>query len=267
LRAEHREFDAYWRGAAEAAERFGYHLEEIRWTPEFSADRFEQILLTRKVRGLLVPPHHSHPDWGDFDWRKFSVIRFGLSVRTPDSHLVTADQQRAVLMALKRISDYGYRRIGMVVGKDLDENVGGNYTGGFFAAQRLLCLRSVRSLLLTNQEHYVTEPARAKRLLQRWLEKERPDAVLTADAQVPQLIRDLGYRIPRDIAVAGTSIYDIPVDAGINQHSEAIGRIAVEMLVAQINLNERGEPAAPCRILVESLWQDGESLPARSDSG
>jgi LacI family transcriptional regulator len=123
----------------------------------------------------------------------------------------------------------------------------------------------VRSLLLTNQEEYVTEPARAKRLLQRWLEKERPDALLTADAQVPQLIRGLGYRIPQDIAVAGTSIYDIPVDAGINQNSEAIGRIAVEMLVAQINLNERGVPAAPCRILVESLWQDGASLPARSD--
>ena len=32
------------------------------------------------------------------------------------------------------------------------------------------------------------------------------------------MIRILGYRIPEDIAVAGTSIYDISVDAGINQN-------------------------------------------------
>jgi hypothetical protein len=35
------------------------------------------------------------------------------------------------------------------------------------------------------------------------------------------------------------------------------------MLVKQININERGEPSAPCRILVESTWQDGKSLPRR----
>ena len=93
------------------------------------------------------------------------------------------------------------------------------------------------------------------------MEKHRPDAILTSVPQVPGMIRDLGFRIPEQVAVAGTSIYDVPVEAGINQHSAAIGRIAVEQLVAQINVNERGEPAAPCRILVESLWQDGNSLP------
>ncbi len=45
----------------------------------------------------------SAPDWADFDWSKFSVIRFGLSVPAPDSHLVTADQFRAVVMAVRKI--------------------------------------------------------------------------------------------------------------------------------------------------------------------
>ena len=43
----------------------------------------------------------------------------------------------------------------------------------------------------------------------------------------------------------------------------SIGRIAVETLVKQINFAERGEPADPYRILVESRWQDGKSLPPR----
>jgi DNA-binding LacI/PurR family transcriptional regulator len=78
------------------------------------------------------------------------------------------------------------------------------------------------------------------------------------------MIRELGYRIPEDIAVAGTTIFDVPVDAGINQNPEDIGRIAVQMLVSQINLSERGVPAVPCRTLVESAWQDGKSMPDRS---
>ena len=44
-----REFDAYWRGAEAAARRFGYRLEEIRWEPEFSARRFEQIFSAAAV--------------------------------------------------------------------------------------------------------------------------------------------------------------------------------------------------------------------------
>jgi LacI family transcriptional regulator len=78
------------------------------------------------------------------------------------------------------------------------------------------------------------------------------------------MIRNLRYRIPRDIAVAGTGI-DVPVDAGIDQHSEAIGRMAVEMLVSQINLNERGEPADPARILIESRWREGASMPGKKE--
>jgi DNA-binding LacI/PurR family transcriptional regulator len=261
LRQQHKEFDGYWRGASAAAERFGYRLEEIRWAEDCSARRFQQILLTRNVRGLLIPPHQSPPEWGEFDWSKFPVIRFGLSVRTPDSHLVTADHLRAVVMAFERISRYGYRRAGLVVCGDFDRRLGGNYTGGFYAAQKLFKFQHALPPLMTDERRYREQPAKARETLRQWLLKHQPDAILTSVPQVPGMIRELGYRIPEDAAVAGTSIYDVPVDAGINQNPEAIGRIAVEMLVAQINVNERGEPAAPCRILVESLWQDGKSLP------
>ena len=270
LRA-HREFDGYWHGAVKTAERFGYHLDDLRWTRDISARRFEKILLTRNVRGVLIPPHSIPLDWGEFDWSKFSVVRFGMSVRTPDSHLVTADQLRGTVMAIQKISSYGYQRIGMVVGAELDANIGGNYTGGFFAAQKLFKMGNALSLLLINPQGVRAEKESISMMttglrqsLKQWLEKHKPDAVLTTDARVPDLIRELGYRIPQDIAVAGTSVSDIPVDAGINQNSEMIGRIAVETLVSQINLNERGQPLAPCRILVESSWQDGKSLPPKS---
>jgi DNA-binding LacI/PurR family transcriptional regulator len=161
-------------------------------------------------------------------------------------------------MAMKRISQYGYKRIGMVVPVELDSRLGGNYYGGFLWAQKLLKLKHCLPPLMTEEEK--EKPHTVKETLKIWLTANKPDAILTAAAQVPDLLRELGYRIPRDIAVAGAS-GDVPVDAGINQHSEEIGRIAVEMLVKQININERGVPSAPCRILVESDWVDGKSVP------
>jgi DNA-binding LacI/PurR family transcriptional regulator len=265
LRGAHREFDAYWHGANAAARRFGYRLDEIRWESDYSAKRFEQILLTRGIRGVLIPPHAIPPDWGDFDWGKFSVIRFGLSVPKPDSHLVTSDQLRAVLMGVRRIKELGYERIGLVMPQDTDERLGGNFIGGFAAAQQFFRLPALPPLL-TAERCYAEEPDKGLRLLQQWLKRHKPDALLTFVVHLPPMLRKLGYRIPQDIAVAGTGI-DVPVDAGLDQHSEAIGRMAVEMLVAQVNLNERGEPTDPCRILIESRWRDGTSMPAVKRAG
>jgi DNA-binding LacI/PurR family transcriptional regulator len=258
---KHREFDLYWRGAAEAATRYGYRLEEIRWLPEYSARRFEQILLTRGISGVLIPPHPKLPDWGDFDWSKFSIIRFGLSVASPDSHLVTADHLRAVIMAVHKLADYGYRRIGLVMPANVDRRLGGGFVGGLSSAGQSFGMPVVPPLL-TEEKVYCINPVKARQSLSQWLKKHEPDVLLTSEAESVTLLRQLGYRIPKDIAVAGTAV-DVPVDAGIDQHSEAIGRIAVEALVAQINLNERGEPQDPYRVLVESRWRDGKSVPKR----
>jgi DNA-binding LacI/PurR family transcriptional regulator len=258
-----KEFEGYWLGAREAARQFGYVLEEIRWPMDCPAKRFERILQTRGIQGILIPPHRQALDWGNFDWSKFSLVRFGMSVHNPDSNVVTSDQFRATVMGLTQMRQLGYRKIGFVVNQELDRNVGGNYTGGFFAAQRLFGVEAADSVLIVDNQAYEQQTEPAKLELAGWLKQTRPDAVLTTVIEVPELMRQLGYRIPQDIAVAGTSVADIPLDAGINQRAPDIGRIAVEMLVKQININERGEPSAPCRILVESTWQDGKSLPGR----
>lgn len=257
-----KEFNAYFQGASEAATRFGYRLDDIRWELGCSPKRFERILLARGIEGILVPPHHELLDWKDFDWNKFSVIRFGMSVQNPDSNQVTSDVFRAMVMAFKKMHEYGYRRIGFIVNKEFNQRLGGNFLSGYYYAQTLLKLKPALPPLLT----FLTirdadELAKQKAALQQWLTRHKPDAVLAAEIEIPDMIRGLGYHIPQDIAVAGTTVLDIPVDAGIDQCPEGIGRIAVEMLIKQINVSERGEPRDPCRILIESRWKDGNSLP------
>lgn len=261
-----KEFELYWRGAGEAAGRFGYRVDEIRWEPDCPSKRLEKILLARGIEGVLIPPHLDVIDWGDFDWSKFSVVRFGLSVPSPDSNVVTADSFRATVMAICKMHEYGYRRIGLTVNGEFNRRVGGNLLSGYFHAQHLLGLKLALPPLQTFlKERTGEELSRQKVVLDRWLKQHRPDALLISDIELPGMMAELGYHIPRDIAVAGTTVLDIPgVDAGIDQHAEAIGRTAAETLLKQMNINERGEPRYPVRILIEGRWKDGQSLPPRS---
>jgi LacI family transcriptional regulator len=214
---------------------------------------------------VLIPPHRDLIDWEDFDWNKFSVVRFGMSVPSPDSNVVTADIYRATVMAITKIHEYGYRRISVTVNGEYNQRVGGNLLSGFFYAQQWLGLKPAMPPLLTFlKSRTVEELAQQRAALQVWLKKQKPDALLISDIEVPDMIHQLGYRIPQDIAIAGTTVLDIPrLDTGIDQHAEAIGRTAVEMLLKQMNVNERGEPRYPGRILLESRWQDGKSLPPK----
>jgi LacI family transcriptional regulator len=259
----YKEFDLYWRGATEASKRLGYRLDEVIWPADRRAKEMERLLLERGVLGLLIPPHPSEVAWGDFDWSRFSLIRFGLSVDNPDSNLVTADHQRAVVMAVQKIHEHGYRRIGLVLNQDHERSLGGNMTGGFLWAQRMLKLPAMIPPLKFDLRLSLGGTAAFKAKLDEWMKAYRPDAILDCLTEVPAYLRELGYRIPQDVAVAGTSICDIPLDAGIDQHSRSIGRIAAEMLIKQISLNERGKPEEPCRILVESRWKDGNTLPRK----
>jgi len=256
-----KEFEAYWQGATEAAERFGYHLDEMIWSKDCSPERFEKIMFTRGIRGVLIPPHREQPDWGTFHWENFSVIRFGLSVRSPDSHIVTSDQMRMVMLAMEKIQAYGYRRIGFIIPMDFDVKVGGTFSGGYLVSQNILKLSPRLPILFTDGSTLRENPTRAFREFENWMTKNRPDAILTASPETLDFLKKMNLSVPGDIAVAGTSISDVPVQAGINQNSFEIGSVAVETLVALIYANDRGKPNVPRRILVEGFWQDGPSLP------
>jgi LacI family transcriptional regulator len=259
-----KEFDNYFGAAKQAAERLGYQLEEVFWPADCTARTVEGKLLELGVLGLLIPPHPEDVSWKDFSWSRFSLIRFGLSVRQPDSNLVTADQHRAIIIGMRRIYELGYRRIGLVVNGLHDRTIGGNFTGGFQSAQRLLNLEPRIPPMDLEMQPPPEGPRRYKAALGGWMQKYQPDAILTEYGEVVSFLKELGYRVPQDVALAGTTVYDVPLEAGIDQRPRAIGRIAAEMLIKQITLKELGEPAEPCRILVESRWRDGASLPDRT---
>lgn len=255
LRSYH-EFDLYWKGAERAADRSGFRLEEFVVNQDLSPGRLEKILLTRNIRGILIPPHGGLPmTWEGLHWENFCVVRFGHSITFPRTHLVSSDQLTDGMIAVENIWKRGYRRIGLVI----SERAHTRFSAGYFYRQKEWPLeQQIPSLKLPEQGG-----GREAALLRTWIGQYRPDAILTDLSVLPAWLRQSGYQVPQDIGLAALSVLDSGIDAGIDQNSEEIGRAAVQLLISLINHNECGIPRICRELLVEGSWVDGKTLPPR----
>jgi DNA-binding LacI/PurR family transcriptional regulator len=164
-------------------------------------------------------------------------------------------------MAFRRMTERGYRRIGYVASHRFDRNTGGNFRAGYLSAQNdLVPLRRQLPPLNLTEESIAADV----RDLRRWLRAARPDAILTAQPNLAELLARTGCRVPQDVAVAATSLLDGRFEAGVDQNSVEVGRVALATLTGLIQQNERGVPAFCRRTLVEGRWVDGSSLPAKT---
>ena len=257
------EFDAYWRGAHDYAGRLGYRLEEFVVGPDMPPLRLQQILLARSIHGILIPPHAHSFALPGFDWSQFSVVRLGTSVKNLRTHIVTSDQMNCAVMAFERMWARGYRRIGYITSHRFDRNTSGNFRAGYLSAQDLHVPLRRHLDPLALEESVATVNVRA---LKKWLKSIQPDAIISAIGELPDLLKKAGCTIPHDLGVAGVSLLDGHFDAGVDQNSVEVGRVAMATLASMIHQNERGLPQYCRRILVEGRWCDGSSLPDRTSS-
>ena len=252
-----RELDLCWQGARRSAEKFGYRFEEFTVTKDMPLSRIEKILRARNIRGVLILAHGGlQVNWQRFDWEHFSTVRLGTpseELPLPLFHSVSADQPFNAALAFSKMRERGYERIGFL-------GFGTWHRAGFVQRQ---CDEPEKSRVPPFNWPAHT-PAMMTPALDKWLKRHMPDAILTEIPDTVEIFTKAGYRIPEDIALAGTTVLDIPgVDAGIDQHPEETGSITSLALISLINDNDRGTPAIQHTILVKGTWVDGKSLPPR----
>ena len=254
----YKEFDLWWQGATEAAQRLGYRIDEFR-TKDLSAQRLVAILKTRNIRGIMVPPYPapSTIDLSKIPWDDFTVIQFGRNENSPAPHIVTSSQAANTIMAFDRIRAKGYTRIGFVSSNVSKTRMFG---AGFYWTQQYLPRKERLSMLALETSSVVEQEA----MLNQWIKKEKPDAILTDSSDLLLRLNELGLRVPDDIALATTSIHDTPINAGIDQNPKEIGRMGFITLVSMMNDFEHGIPDIQHEILVGGTWVDGDMLPPRS---
>lgn len=248
-----------FRGARERAEQLGYVLDPL-WLcePGLNAGNLARMLQSRGTHGLIIPGLVSPSGlFTSFDWAEFSSVALGSGLADHPLHRVAFNYNRAVPMALHRLFELGYRRIGVIVSTAYDKKVNHGWLYPLYYEQKQPWGRQwIKSCIFPGAD------ASDRRRVRAWIEKERPDVIL-GEYLAWHVIHDMGWKIPHDVAFATFDWSgDHPDIAGIYQSHDVMGAMAVDLLTAQLTQNERGLPTVPKLLQIEGRWREGESVPA-----
>jgi len=241
----------YFAGASRRASELGYSLDEI-WMREFSPGRLTQILLSRNVRGILLPTQPRARARLALDWDKFPAVRYGTTIFWPPLRIADSDHFRGMSLLMRQLKKHGYVSPGLVCSRVTHESIDRNWVAAFLTFQSPREHRQIPPLM----ENALTFPT-----FKRWFLEHQPDVVIATDETIAAWIGQLGRDVPGDVGFALAARHDkSSLCAGLDECSELVGETGVEVLVDMINRGERGLPASPTSTLVPGTWVEGETI-------
>jgi LacI family transcriptional regulator len=264
----------FYAGAQAKARELGYQLEHF-WLgePGMTQARLSQILYSRGINGVVIASHgRERGDVLEFEWANFSSIKIDYFPHQPMLHNVTNNQCDIIRLAMHKVLEYGYRRIGFVMHRGWDHTVDHLWMAGFLCEQQMLPEperipaylfpdpEPVERWLNESQMAVQPEPAAFK----RWFQKYRPEVVISNSSFVRPMFEALKMRVPRDVALVDVFLEDSSgAVAGVRQNHSEVGAIAVELLAGQLQHKKYGVPEIPTTTFVEGTWFDGRTCPPR----
>jgi len=246
----------YFTSAHDRARALGYDLQEF-WLRKnaMTPARASQILVARGISGLLLAPQPAPAMVLDLEWARFSAVAIGYSVASPALHMVGPNQYRCVKLAMEKLRERAYRRIGLVMLQASDDRVDHNWLAGYLVMQQQLARRDRLPALLL--------PRWDEAAFAAWLDRHRPDAIVSKCAEALPALRRLGHHPPRDVGAAFlTRVKPTRELSGVSESPLEVGAAAVDFLAGMIHRNDRGVPPRPRRMLIEGEWLDGRTVRA-----
>ena len=184
---------------------------------------------------------------------EFATVSVGVDPGHTPVNVAFSDYHSIGRRAINELRLAGFHRPGLVLPRGVEKLLHWGFTAGYHSgivtlpeADRLPIFYSAR------QELYIESADYAELL--HWIDQYRPDVLLGIDtvcvaaciSQSPRHARLPVYSLdwhPGEGAVGG-----------IDQRPDAIGRAAVNILVAQLSRGEVGLPALPLSVVVREDW-------------
>lgn len=243
-------------GAMERAAQRGYRAQEF-WLHRdgMSAERFSSMLLHRGIQGLLLGPLVAGAPPPALQWENFSAVRLGVPLPALTITSVCNDHFFSSLQVARECYRRGYSRPGLVLLRMHRQHFHARWDGGLLVGRHLIPkFKQARTLVLEDWDHL--EPVAA------WLEKEKPDVIVSPSSHVLlDHIAKLGRRIPRDIGMASLACPEMNhVCSGIWQNGRLLGATAIDNIISMLESNECGLPEQTRVTMVEGVWNEGQTL-------
>ncbi len=259
----HHFVNQYFQGATQRAKEIGYHLEHF-WLgePGMTPQRLSKILYSRGISGILIAPQHRTFAHLNLDWDKFCAVTFGYSLTRPRLHMTTSNQYRSMGMVMRKLRSLGYRRIGLMLLSIHDKRVIHNLYAAYLMEQlRMPAKLKIPAFFVPESSHNIE----AEKL--KWFRAHRPEVIITSNGSgLDEILRSEGLRCPEDIGLVSLGTSDRRANetdqifSGADENTEATGVAAMDLLVTLMHRNERGVPATPRTVLIDSKWVPGTTV-------
>ncbi len=248
----------YLQGIRERAKLLGFGLDEFWLNPKgLSQKRFCDILDARGIHGCVVAPPRGQLQrlrlrWGDRTW-----VTFHHDSWRPLLHRVAKDENYMMGKSLRELRRLGYSKVGLAIPRSLDQSGGFIMQGRFRVAQE----RHPETGKVPPLFYAGADIPEAKSEIAAWLKRYKPDVLVCADVRAMALLNELGLRVPEDIGLLHLNLgLDTPGWSGMYLDGSRIGAATVDLIVSQIQQNQRGIPEQPYELLLRPQWRRGETL-------
>lgn len=274
----HADFHA---GAESKAQQLGYRLEHF-WMgePGLTHQRMSNILYARGIKGVVLASHRREIDVPlQLDWEHFSAVKIDFFPHEPRLHNITNNQCAVIRLALRRVMESGYRRIGFLMHRGWDHSVDNAWTAGFLCEQEKLPLEDRVPMCLfpeaSPRDAWMTEnradcpPPRGMYevpgdMFAEWFHRHRPEVIISKGSFVLARLNEGGLAIPEDVAFVDLFLeQEDGRTAGVRQNHRIVGELAIEQLAGQLQQEKFGVPPVPTTTYVQGTWLPGASLPRR----
>ena len=243
-----------FKGARNRAEELGFKLDFFQFDEtRRSLTRMHQVLYTRGINGIFLPPFAHSWNLDGIDWNCFSTVQLDYGLENVRMHTVMPDHHASLQNSLKRLEAMGYRRPGLFVERFQDERIMLKWLAGYeaFVNKSSLCERVP-----------AFEPGRLrKENFLEWFYEFGPDLLIGHQSDVIDWLAVEGIEVPEDIGFFSLNIHHTQAKtAGLNLQPELIGAAAIDVLISQIHLRQRGVPRIPYTSSLEGEWVDGFTI-------
>tara|TARA_R100000027_G_scaffold2734_4_gene2661 strand:+ start:1558 stop:2616 length:1059 start_codon:yes stop_codon:yes gene_type:complete len=249
----------YLVGAKERGKVFGYEVVPFWLRADgMNPKQASSVLFNRGIKGLLIAPLPEEYGRLDMTWKYFVSVAIGTSLVDPELDQLTFDHHRAMQLAVQKLRNRGYRRIGLamlrkrsarLLHESLDTFLGEHYRDKVLAPIPPLLPKSYTADLFWD-----------------WFDIQKPDAIISDCAdEILALLKRRNIKIPQQLGVASycrLPIHDQSVSA-VTQDLQAIGAAAVDRLHTNLLRNLYGTQNMATSTLIRGTWDEGKTLRKR----
>ena len=243
-------------GAEARARELGFNCEMF-WlgerTPALSQRRLASVLEARGIQGAVLLPFHIAQDLGTFDFSRLAAVQMDHCLIRPRLHTILPDHYISMVHALERLTQRGYRRIGLCMEERKDVRLKNKWSAAF--------LGFFRSYARDTGVPMLIEPQLTRPRFLSWFQHYRPDLIVGHVQAMTEWLGEIGLRVPDDVGFFNLNLTERTAPcAGLDLGPRRLGAVAIEAVVAMLHRQEFGVPAVPQTTTLEAVWTDGPTL-------